>query len=173
MIPVIDPIQNGTRREHLPGGWLAVSAPFLWLLGLGFWVAMHRRQLPVWIPVHWALSGPNRWARPTPLTVGGLLATAAVLCVVLTVLAWGTLRSSRWIPTSGPASAAEKMFRRRVSGMVLVSEYFLSFTPALSLLPLPSATYLLWTALFWATLVTCVVSLARARRRIRRMSPQR
>jgi uncharacterized membrane protein len=166
---VTEPTKNPTPEERLPGGWLAISAPFLWLLGLGFWVVVHRRQLPVWIPVHWALSGPNRWVRPTPVTVGGLLAVAAILCVILTVLAWGTLRSSRWIASSGPASVEEKMFRRRVSGMVLVSEYFLSFTPALSLLPLPGATYLLWTALFWATLITCVVSLARARRRIRQL----
>lgn len=160
-------MKNPAPRERLPGGWLAVSAPFIWLLGLGAWVATHRSQLPGWIPVHWALTGPNRWVRPTPQAVGALLAAAAVLCVVLTVLAWGTLRSSRWIAPSGAASAAEQKFRRRVAGMVLASEYFLSFTPALSLLPLPRAAYLLWTALFWATLVTCIVSLARARRRIR------
>jgi uncharacterized membrane protein len=162
-------MKNSARDERLPGGWLAAAAPFIWLIALGAWVALHRSRLPGWIPVHWALTGPNRWVRPTPLAVGGLLAVAGILCVILTVLAWGTLRSSRWIVPSGPASAAERMFRRRVAGMVLASEYFLSFTPALSLLPLPSATYLLWTALFWATLITCVVSLARARRRIRQL----
>ena len=161
-------LRRPASENRLPGGWPAVAAPFLWLLGLGAWIATHRRALPEWIPVHWSLTGiPSRWIRPTPAAVLALLAEAGGLCLVLTVLAWGTLRSARWIAPDGPRGVAERLFRRQVAGMVLISEYFLGFTPALSLLPLPEGTFLLWTALFWATLITCVVSLTRARRRIR------
>jgi uncharacterized membrane protein len=74
-------------RNSLPGGLT------VWLGPLGFLVftavALNRNwnRLPERFPVHWGISGPDRWAATTPANVYGMLAAGAAICLLMIVTA--------------------------------------------------------------------------------------
>jgi uncharacterized membrane protein len=149
-------------REQLPGGLLTATLPFIVLLGLGLWAVPHWDQLPSRLPVHWGLSGPNRWVVTSPRAIIVLLALHAFMCLVLIVSAFGVLHWSRRISASGPAAASERQFRRRTVSLILAVEYFTMLPPMFSLLEAPALAMQVWSAALIVTIVAFVISLMRA-----------
>lgn len=156
-----EPPPNRPKALRLPGGWLTALIPLVWLAGLGVWVLVRWSQLPPMIPIHWNLTGiPNFWVRRTPSSVLSVMATMGGIYLAFIALAWLMLQQP---PHAGRASlAAERLFRRQTAMLIVASAWFVAFTPAFSLLPLPMNAFRVWMALFAATLLTGLVALVRS-----------
>lgn len=155
-------INLSAPEERIPGGWVALSLPLVWLAGLGAWVLSHQHELPRRLPVHWRLSGPDRWVPSSPQVVLGLLLRHGLVCVVLAGAALGVFHWSRRIVTEGPAAEAERWFRRRTAWLLLAIEYFMVLPPAFTLLKAPDLAMQVWNVVLPIVLFLFVVSLARA-----------
>ena len=157
----LEPTPNRPRALRLPGGWLTALIPLIWLAGLGAWVALRWAQLPALIPIHWNLTGlPDFWVRRTPSVVLSVIGTMGGLCLVFIALAWLMLQQP---PQAARGSvAAERRFRWQTALLIVASAWFLAFTPAFSLLPLPLGAFRVWMALFAATLLTGAIALVRS-----------
>ncbi len=146
---------------RLPGGWLTALIPLIWLAGLGIWVTLRWAHLPPLIPIHWNLTGmPDFWVRRTPSVVISVIGTMGALSLVFIALAWLMLQQPPH--TSRASVAAERRFRWHTALLIVASAWFLAFTPAFSLLPLPLVSFRVWMALFAATLLTGIVALVRS-----------
>lgn len=147
---------------RLPGGWLTALIPLIWLAGLGAWVLVRWSHLPPMIPVRWNLlmGVPDFWVRRTPSAVLSVIGTMGTICLAFIALAWLMLQQPP--QTSHGSMAAERIFRRQTSLLIIASAWFVAFWPAFSLLPLPPELFRAWTVLFAATLLTGVVALVRS-----------
>lgn len=119
--------------ERFPGGPLVMFLPIVALSGLTLWVDWHWDELPMRLPIHWGVHGPDRWIQRTHSGVSMLLAFDAVLSVALALFAWGIFHWSRRNSTGGARAATERRFRRLNAQMLLI----------LSWMPVAMA----WTAL--------------------------
>ena len=152
-------VDLAARREGLPGGPAVAFLPPASLAALGLWMILRPNTLPSSFPVHWGLNGPDRWVPATPGSVLVFLATMAWLCLFLVAMAWGLSRWSRRITAYGPRGALERRFRRRVLGMMILSEYFL-VVPAWAALFQPSAALMnIWGPASLGTILGFSVSL--------------
>jgi uncharacterized membrane protein len=122
--PAIE-IDLAAPPERLPGGLIVALLPPCSLIALSIWAAFNWDRLPERFPVHWSLTGPNRWVAASPGTVFGLLASHLFLCLMMVGIAWGVLRWSRRIATTGPRAQQERDFRRRIVQLLIIIEYFL------------------------------------------------
>jgi uncharacterized membrane protein len=146
---------------RLPGGWLTALIPLIWLAGLGAWVSLRWSHLPPMIPIHWDLTGmPDFWVRRSPSVVWSVIGTMGGICLAFIALAWLMLQQPP--QTSRASLNAERAFRRQTALLIVASAWFVAFTPAFSLLPLPLRSFRAWMALFAATLLTGAVALVRA-----------
>jgi uncharacterized membrane protein len=134
------------RPQRIPGGWLLFAGPLLFLAAAAVYAQLFWEDLPQRIAVHWGMHGANRWVDRTPVHVFGFLALLAAVCIVLTVMAYGTLRWSRTISVSGERARGEARFRRGsillqlgVQYLIVIPAVVLAFwsaAPAPSMLPL-------------------------------------
>ncbi len=168
-LPMRDSSANRTRMLHLPGGWLTAAIPVLWLAGLGGWVWIRWSALPPMIPVHWQLATgvPDYWVRRTPSAVLTVMGTMGAICLAFIGLAWLMLQQPTQSPTP-EAIAAERTFRRQTALLIVASAWFVAFAPGFSVLPLPEASFRIWTVAFAATLLTGIIALVRSGLRMRR-----
>ncbi len=75
--------------------WLCIP-PFVWLVGVAFYLQAHWYQLPERFPIHWGANGqPNGWATRTFQGVYGPLLLAAFMDVFFLLFAMALLRISR------------------------------------------------------------------------------
>ena len=163
----LEPAPKRPPALRLPGGWITAAVPLIWLLGLGAWVVVRWSQLPPLIPIHWDLRGfPDFWVRRTPSAVLSVMGTMGAICLAFIALAWLMLQQPP--QTSREALAAERTFRRHTALLIVVSAWFIAFSPAFSLLPLPFGAFRVWMVLFAATLFTGVIALVRSGVRMRR-----
>lgn len=157
----LEPPPNRPPALRLPGGWLTALVPLIWLAGLGAWVLMRWSQLPPMIPIHWDLTGiPDFWVRRTPSVVVSVIGTMGAISLAFIALAWLMLQQPP--RASRSAVLAERKFRRQTALLIVASAWFVAFTPAFSLLPLPLGSFRVWMALFAATLITGVIVLVRS-----------
>ncbi len=128
-----DPVRTATlsvRREGVPGGVIGLGAPFVILAARGLECALRWDEIPVRFPVHWGLSGPDRWAERTPLAVYGFFAAIGLLCAVVLFQAWAMVHLSRQIASPGEPSFSERRFRRiGVAGLMALAWIFSSTLP--------------------------------------------
>jgi uncharacterized membrane protein len=119
-------------NQILPGGWVVASGPFiivaasaahLWIhrassveRGAGSWNAAHSRGLLA-----------HNYPIVYVVATGGILAA-------LTLILYGTTHWVRPIHATGPKAARELRFRRTASGLLLITEYFISVQSSLAAL---------------------------------------
>ena len=123
--PVIE-VDLTAPPERLPGGLIVALLPSCSLIALAIWVAFNWDELPKRLPVHWSVTGPDRWVAASSGTVFGLLASNLFLCLLMVGGAWGVLRWSRRISMTGPRAEREREFRRRLAQLLIIVEYFLA-----------------------------------------------
>jgi uncharacterized membrane protein len=155
-------VDLNAKPEHMPGGALAPSLPFGWLLALGLWAASNTARLPPRLIVHWGVQGPDRWVETTPQAVLALIAASGLACLLLAITAYGVLHWSRRISTSGQAASSERQFRRLMLLLVLSVEYLIAVLPVFMLLDLPRAAMQTWAVVLWSTLIVFFIWLVRA-----------
>lgn len=120
------------RRDRIPGGAIAVALPFIFLALKGVEYYLRWDQIPDRFPVHWGISGPDRWVNREPLTVFGSLAGIVVACAVMLWIAWGIVHASRQVAITGDNSEAERRFRRiGVIGTMSVAYAFAATLPVI------------------------------------------
>jgi len=113
------------RRERLPGGLVAQTAPFLVLATASAFVAANWGRLSERFPIHWGNGGlPNGWTTKSPYHVFGPPFFLAALCLFLALTAFSVLRYSR---RSGAGSTWDK-FRRTLAEVLLALEYYIAVT---------------------------------------------
>ena len=127
--------------EKFPGGMLAMFLPIVLLSVLALWADRHFDQLPPRIPTHWGLHGANRWVMRTHGGVAGYLGVCALISLFFSLFAWGIFQWSRRASVGGPASAAERRFRRRNAQLLLFAAWFV---PAQAWLMLAQPTRAGW-----------------------------
>ena len=125
------------QPEKLPGGWLVMLGPLVFLAAAAVYAQVFGDDLPPRIAVHWGLHGADRWVARTPGHVFGFLGLLAALCGTTTLLAYGTLRWSRTISVRGERARGEVRFRRGTVWLLLGVQYvvvipavLLAFWPA-------------------------------------------
>jgi uncharacterized membrane protein len=95
------------RSRIIPGGWMVASGPFVLLAACAAYLRIHREEIA---------------ARFTSVY---LLSTAGMLAA-LTILLYGMSHWVRSVHAGGPEGARELKFRRTVSAILLVTEYFIT-----------------------------------------------
>jgi uncharacterized membrane protein len=95
------------RSRIIPGGWIAASGPFILLAACAAYMRIHPEEIP---------------ARFTGVY---FLSTAGTLAA-LTVILYGISHWVRSVHPGGPEGARELKFRRTVSAILLVTEYFIT-----------------------------------------------
>jgi len=148
-------------EERLPGGPIVALVPVVFLAGIGVWASYHWDRLPPRFPVHWGVSGADRWVNTTPATVFGFLAAQAFVCLLMAASAWGILNWSRRISTTGAGAAAERHFRRRIVQLLIVCEYFLACPAWFALFYPAAAATDVWALAMMAVIVALSVNLVR------------
>lgn len=141
-------VELSTKPDRTLALLIALAVPIASLIALALWACLDWRDLPSRLPVHWSFTGPDRWVSTTPVTVTKLLALHAVGSLLFAVLAWGVLRGSRRIATSGEAGRREQRFRTRTVLLLLTVEYFSVFPAWAALLALPATAMRLWGLVF-------------------------
>jgi uncharacterized membrane protein len=149
---------------RIPGSWPVLVGPFILLGAVAFYLNHRWADIPERFPIHWGLDGhPNGWATHTVAGVYGPLCIAAVVCIMLTALAYGILHGTRLIRPGGRAGEAEAGFRVTVARIVIGAEYLLAavfgWTAILPLMKLASAPPVVWGVLV-PTLAFVVVAIA-------------
>ncbi len=130
------------RDTRLVGGWLGQVGPLLLLAAFAGYLVMRWNDIPERFPVHWGLNGePNGWATRGP-GVFSLLITGALTCLLLTGIAYLTVREGRRVNTSGPKGEQETKNFRLVQGILMMTNYWLAILfGGMSLLPLVIKTH--------------------------------
>ncbi len=145
---------------------LSFSLPVLALGGLALYVRDHWDQIPQRFATHWSVTGaPDRWADRSIAGVYGGLVTGALVCSVMGLAAYATLRWSRRIHATGPAAVQEDRFRTTVATVLLLAGALVAaMTGWVSLLPLreqpdvqPSVAGVLVAALAFAVVVVTLL----------------
>jgi uncharacterized membrane protein len=149
--PSVVQIELPMRPEPTGSAMTAFAIPIASLVALGAWALIHRNDLPIRLAVHWNFAGPDRWIATTPANVTKLLSLNAAVCVLFAVLAWGVLRGSRRVATTGQAAQQERRFRVRTLILLLATEYFAVFPSWHSLLSLPASAMRVWWLVWPAT----------------------
>lgn len=144
--------------ERFPGGWLAAIGPFAILAAKTVYVYLHWDSIPARFPVHWSMSGPDRWVDRSAGSVYGALLFVAATTAVLVLSAFATIRASRRIAVTGAAADSEKTYRC-VSAMCLLA---LAYASAILLprieggtppIPFTPVIFLLISAVYIALLI--------------------
>lgn len=127
---------HGSHRV-IPGGWVAASGPFILLAACAAYLWIH--------------GDVGRFASVYFLSTAGILAA-------LTLILYGTGHWVRSIHAGGPESAREMKFRRTVSAILLVTEYFIALQSSWVAL-VPRSHYLIVVALLPLYLVLVLVAM--------------
>lgn len=159
--PVVE-VDLSAPEEGLPGGPIVALLPLLSLAGLGIWVNLHWDRLPRTFPVHWSLGGADRWVATTPANVFGFLALQAGVCLMLIGMAWGLLRWSRRISTSGPRAGGERHFRRRLALLLILTEYFIPFPAGFAFFLTSTTAVNVWGLVLVMVIIVLSVAILRA-----------
>jgi uncharacterized membrane protein len=116
------------RRDRIiPGGWVAVLAPYALLAGCAIYLRTHWGDIPTNLPVHWGIGGqPDRWATLSLATAFSPLVSATGVLVVLTIILYGIAYWARFVNISGAQGLRELKFRRTFSAVLLALEYLVA-----------------------------------------------
>ncbi len=139
-----------------------LALPLASLAVLAAWTAMHWRDVPSRLAVHWVFGGPDRWVATTPTNVATWLSLHVIVCLVLTFMTLGVLQGSRRIATAGEAAVRELRFRERVISLLITAEYFSVFPAWAGLLGLASMAMTLWQLVFPTIVLVLLARLALA-----------
>jgi uncharacterized membrane protein len=143
-----------STRPPAPSVILAIlTVPIASLAALAVWTAIHWRDVPARLAVHWGFAGPDRWVLTTPASVITLLALPTVVCLLLALISLGVLHGTRRIATDGEAARRERRFRALNVSLLIVAEYFSVFPAWVGLLDLPSAGMTVWAVVFPAIIL--------------------
>lgn len=128
----------GSGVESLPGGAAGLLGPFLLLGAMAAYLAWRWDDVPARFISHWnGRWQPDGWMDKSVPVLFGPLAAGALLCAGLALLAWGLVRWSRRVHTTGPAAQVETSRRRAVAGLVLAMSYLMALVfGAIGLVPL-------------------------------------
>src|SRR5579863_9322191 len=74
--PILE-VDLAAPAEKFPGGPVVALLPVASLVALAMWANRHWEQIPLKIPVHWGVNGPNRFVERTTFGVYGLIALDA------------------------------------------------------------------------------------------------
>jgi len=146
---------------------LSFPLPLLSIGGVALYVRSRWDQFPLRFATHWGLTGePDRWADRSIAGVYGGLVVGALVCSVMALAAYATLRWSRRIHATGPAAVQEDRFRTAVATVLLLAGSLVAvMTGWVGLLPLrdrpdvqpPVAGTLVAVLVFAGVVVTLLV----------------
>lgn len=123
-----DPIRTATlavRRDGVPGGVIGLAAPMVILAARGLECYFRWDEIPARFPIHWGLSGPDRWAERTPAALLASFASIGLFCAVMLFFAWAMVHRSRQIAAPGGQESSERRFRRiGVAGLMVFAWIF-------------------------------------------------
>jgi uncharacterized membrane protein len=149
----------------IPGGILAAVGPLILASASVAAIIVWPEGLPVRLPVHFGLWGPDRWLEAS---AAGLARYYLLIGSVLVLLFFTMLGLSRAVgraAATGETGAAEIRFRRVTIWMLLVISYFLAIQPWIALfVPDSSIGAPLLTALglvMTVAIIVCIVFLIR------------
>jgi uncharacterized membrane protein len=148
------------RSLRLPGGWAPALGPLALLAVTAIRVGMAWDQLPLRIPVHWGLSGADRWVDRTPLNVFGFLSILAASCAGFLLISYGILRWSRRVSVSGERGRSESLFRQGVLCVLIGSQYVVVVPVVLPTFWLGGPVWP-WLALTFVVIVAALITLIR------------
>lgn len=156
--------ETGPGPEALPGGAAGLLGPFLLLGAMAAYLAWRWQEIPDRFISHWDDRWqPNGWMDKSVPVLFGPLVTGALLCAGLALLAWGLMRWSRRVHSTGPSARAETSRRRAVAGLVLAMSYLMALVfGAIGLVPFlqtPAAARAFTVALLAGAVIVPVVLL--------------
>jgi uncharacterized membrane protein len=112
------------RGPIIPGGRLAASGPFILLAACAGYQGIHGAETPARFSSHWGGGWEQNSLAARSLSIY-LLSTAGIL-VALTLILYGMTRWVRSVYAGGPEAAHELKFRKTVSTITLVTEYYIT-----------------------------------------------
>jgi uncharacterized membrane protein len=110
--------------------------PFVILGGAALWLHSLWDKLPERLPMHWNFVGQvDRWADKSVPAVYGPALTGTAVCLMLWLLG-RTVGRGRRVAATGEGARGEAIFRRRMQGILLASEFLVASTFALVVIPI-------------------------------------
>jgi uncharacterized membrane protein len=125
------------NQPIIPGGWIAASGPFFLLAGCAAYLWIHGAETATYYSSDWSDIGQPHRLDARSLSVR--VTSAAAILVALSVLLYGLARWVRPIYAVGPERIHEVKFRRMVSILLLLVEYFIALQAAWIVLVRPQA----------------------------------
>lgn len=127
------------RASIIHGGWLAALGPFILLAAFVAYLWIQGAETPARFTNHW---GSNE--QPNGLAAHGVVSTYFLsvggILTALTLILYGLGHWVRPIHASGPEGARELKFRRTVSAMLLLTQYYITLQASwIALVPVPHA----------------------------------
>jgi uncharacterized membrane protein len=108
------------HNRIIPGGWIAALGPFILLIACAAYLWFHGRESSA----PWGAAGQRNSLGVYSLSVY-LISIAGVL-VAFTLMLYGLAHWVRPVYAGGPERARELKFRRTVSAILLVAEYYIT-----------------------------------------------
>ena len=123
------------RASIIPGGWLAALGPFILLAACAAYLWIQGAETPARFTSHWG--GDEQ---PNGLAAHGVVSTYFLsiggILTALTLILYGLAHWVRPVHAGGPEGARELKFRRTVSAILLVTEYYITLqTSWIALVP--------------------------------------
>jgi hypothetical protein len=112
------------RPPIIPGGTAVMVGPLILMALFALAAAVFWNHIPSRIPVHWGLSGPNRWIGRTSGSIAIFFLSNSGILALLLFMAFGLTRAVGRIARTGESGRAEIRFRH-VSILVLVTVSYL------------------------------------------------
>ncbi len=149
----------GLRNQPsvIPGGILAAAGPLLLIAASAVASLTWPERLPNRLPIHFGLSGPDRWIDTSPAGLAQFFLLVGSVQVLFLLITLGLSKSVGRAAVTGERGAAEIRFRRMTIGMLLFTSYFLAIQSCLVLVIADGAFAGTLMNIFGLTLVAAVL----------------
>jgi uncharacterized membrane protein len=112
------------RASVIPGGWLAALGPFILLAACAVYLSIQKGGTLARF-TGWSGDEPPNGLAVHGVVITNLLTTAGILAA-LTLILYGLAHWVRPVHAGGPEGALELKFRRTVSAVLLLTEYYVT-----------------------------------------------
>jgi uncharacterized membrane protein len=119
-------VREAELHDHnriIPGGWIVALGPFILLGACAGYLWIHPTEAPTHFASHWG--GEQSTGGSFHSLSIYLISTAGILAA-LTLILYGLVHWVRPVYAGGPKRACELKFRRTVSAILVVTEYYIT-----------------------------------------------